>query len=95
MNFGEHVAELYKLVDVAKKKWSSVGSWGAFGLCWGGKVSCSTVYFDNVYAGLCVRAGMLTMFHQITALASGADTPFAVSGQVHPGSVFHIRCSHI
>lgn len=57
-NFGAHAKTLLGLVEAAKEKWGSVESWGAFGLCWGGKV---------------------------TALTSGANTPFKVSGQVHPG----------
>ena len=39
--FDESVAELLKVVEAAKKKWANVRSWGAFGLCWGGKVSAS------------------------------------------------------
>ncbi|KAF3402051.1 hypothetical protein F1880_009945 [Penicillium rolfsii] len=47
-----------KAVEEHRARFSSVQKWGAFGLCWGGKV---------------------------TVLASGPNTPFAASGQVHPG----------
>jgi len=38
MKYDENIAELQKVVEGAKKKWPSLVSWGAFGLCWGGKV---------------------------------------------------------
>ena len=38
MMYDENIAELQKVVEAAKKKWPSLVSWGAFGLCWGGKV---------------------------------------------------------
>lgn len=38
-NFPEHAKTLIRLVNEAKTKWTQVTSWGAFGLCWGGKVS--------------------------------------------------------
>ena len=36
---------LGKVAEDAKVKFASVKSWGAFGLCWGGKVSIT--YFSN------------------------------------------------
>jgi len=38
MKFEENVETLLKVVGAAKSKWPGVTSWGAFGLCWGGKV---------------------------------------------------------
>lgn len=59
-NFVEQAKVFNTYFDAAKAKFSSVDSWGTYGLCWGGKV---------------------------VALASAADTPFKVSGQVHPGAL--------
>ncbi|KAJ5087130.1 hypothetical protein N7456_010746 [Penicillium angulare] len=59
-NISQNVDILIHAVDQYKACFSSVAKWGAFGLCWGGKV---------------------------TALASAANTPFAASGQVHPGAM--------
>ena len=36
--FGDALKELSAVVEDSKKKWSSIESWGANGLCWGGKV---------------------------------------------------------
>ena len=36
--FGSALPELLAVVEDGKKKWSKIGSWGANGLCWGGKV---------------------------------------------------------
>ncbi|KAJ5771562.1 hypothetical protein N7520_002091 [Penicillium odoratum] len=54
------VSVLVGAVEQYRTKFPLVTKWGAFGLCWGGKV---------------------------TALASGAETPFAATGQVHPGAM--------
>jgi dienelactone hydrolase len=35
--------ELLAVVEDGKKKWASIQSWGAYGLCWGGKV-CSLLF---------------------------------------------------
>lgn len=43
----EKVGVLGKVAEDAKVKFASVKSWGAFGLCWGGKVSIT--YFSNGY----------------------------------------------
>ncbi|KAJ5537445.1 hypothetical protein N7513_010631 [Penicillium frequentans] len=59
-NIPRNVAVLVGAVEQYRTKFPSVAKWGAFGLCWGGKV---------------------------TVLASGADTPFAATGQVHPGAM--------
>jgi len=42
-NSDRSVKELLDVVEEGKKKWKSVSSWGANGLCWGGKVSSSSV----------------------------------------------------
>lgn len=34
----ENVPMVLKVTAEAKKRWPAVESWGAFGLCWGGKV---------------------------------------------------------
>jgi hypothetical protein len=78
-DFVGHVKTLTHVVSDAKSKWTHVTSWGAFGLCWGGKVSAILL------AGL---LGSSTDDQQVSALASGADTLFKVSGQVHPGCVY-------
>lgn len=36
--FGESLKELSAVVEDGKKTWSSIENWGAYGLCWGGKV---------------------------------------------------------
>ncbi|KAJ5282002.1 hypothetical protein N7478_007374 [Penicillium angulare] len=59
-NVPQNVDILIHAIDQYKASFSNVGKWGAFGLCWGGKV---------------------------TALASSANSPFAASGQVHPGAM--------
>ncbi|KAJ6115457.1 hypothetical protein N7486_001235 [Penicillium sp. IBT 16267x] len=59
-NIPRNVGVLVGAVEQYRTKFPSVAKWGAFGLCWGGKV---------------------------TVLASGADTPFAATGQVHPGAM--------
>ncbi|KAJ5640252.1 uncharacterized protein N7484_008114 [Penicillium longicatenatum] len=59
-NVPRNVGVLMRAVEEYKTRFPSVAKWGAYGLCWGGKV---------------------------TVLASGADTPFAATGQVHPGSM--------
>jgi dienelactone hydrolase len=86
-NFAEHAKTLTHVVSDAKTKWAQVTSWGAFGLCWGGKVS--TIH-------LTAQLNSSTDKRQVAALASGSDTPFKVSGQVHPGCVhphaFKSRC---
>jgi hypothetical protein len=43
--FGGNAQELKDVAEAAKLKWSGVESWGAFGLCWGGKVITSSVFF--------------------------------------------------
>jgi dienelactone hydrolase len=35
-----HVQPLLNVTHAAKEKFPDVKSWGAFGLCWGGKVGC-------------------------------------------------------
>ncbi|KAJ5771427.1 uncharacterized protein N7511_003478 [Penicillium nucicola] len=57
-SFTRNTTVLLEAIQKYKSRFPSVGKWGAFGLCWGGKV---------------------------TVLASGANSPFAASGQVHPG----------
>ncbi|GLI79450.1 hypothetical protein PoHVEF18_007785 [Penicillium ochrochloron] len=57
-NIPRNVGVVIEAVEEYRTRFSSVQKWGAFGLCWGGKV---------------------------TVLASGPNTPFAASGQVHPG----------
>lgn len=39
MKFNETVPDLYSVIDAAKAKYPSVESFGAVGLCWGGKVT--------------------------------------------------------
>jgi dienelactone hydrolase len=41
-SFGANVKELLAVVDEGRKKWPSLQSWGANGLCWGGKVRFAT-----------------------------------------------------
>lgn len=41
-SFDKGVQELLAVVEDGKKKWPSAESWGANGLCWGGKVSSLT-----------------------------------------------------
>jgi len=38
MDLNKHTKSLLEFTAAAKEKWSSVESWGAFGLCWGGKI---------------------------------------------------------
>jgi dienelactone hydrolase len=38
--FPNHVSSLLKLQQAAKEKFPEAKLWGAFGLCWGGKVRC-------------------------------------------------------
>ena len=57
-SFEKNAPVLLQIAEEAKAKYASAARWGAYGLCWGGK---------------------------ILALISGAGTPFAASGQVHPG----------
>jgi hypothetical protein len=38
MAIDKHTEALVNFTATAKEKWSGVESWGAFGLCWGGKV---------------------------------------------------------
>ncbi len=40
MAFQNHVEPLLKVTQAAKEKFSEAKVWGAFGLCWGGKVCC-------------------------------------------------------
>jgi dienelactone hydrolase len=37
-DFPQATKDLLEFTAAAKSKWSQVSSWGAFGLCWGGKV---------------------------------------------------------
>jgi dienelactone hydrolase len=37
-DFPHVTKDLLDFTAAAKSKWSSISSWGAFGLCWGGKV---------------------------------------------------------
>ena len=39
-SFERNTPVVLKVVEEAKGKFGSVSSWGAYGLCWGGKVSC-------------------------------------------------------
>lgn len=48
-DFGVHSKVLIPLVEEAKKKWSTVTGWGAFGLCWGGKV-CHHGHLIHTYS---------------------------------------------
>ncbi|KAJ5152560.1 uncharacterized protein N7482_009038 [Penicillium canariense] len=57
-NVTRNVGVVTEAVQEYRTRFPSISKWGAFGLCWGGKV---------------------------TVLASGPNTPFAASGQVHPG----------
>jgi dienelactone hydrolase len=52
-DFEAHGKVLLPLVEEAKAKWSSVTSWGAFGLCWGGKVCRPSVFSGSFYRRLC------------------------------------------
>lgn len=38
--FENHVEPLLKVTEATKEKFPEAKSWGAFGLCWGGKVCC-------------------------------------------------------
>lgn len=38
MNFQAHLKEFLRHTEEVKKQYPSVESWGAVGLCWGGKV---------------------------------------------------------
>lgn len=38
-DFAKNVPALLEIAKIAKERYSGVTSWGAFGLCWGGKVS--------------------------------------------------------
>jgi len=38
--FPNHISSLLKLEQTAKEKFPEAKLWGAFGLCWGGKVRC-------------------------------------------------------
>ena len=38
MAIDKHTEALVDFTAAAKEKWGGVESWGAFGLCWGGKV---------------------------------------------------------
>ncbi|KAJ6145514.1 alpha/beta-hydrolase [Penicillium chermesinum] len=49
---------LIAIMAASKARFTAVQTWGAYGLCWGGK---------------------------LTVLNSGPDTPFAATGQAHPG----------
>lgn len=40
MQFPNYVGPLLKATESAKEKFPEVKGWGAFGLCWGGKVCC-------------------------------------------------------
>jgi dienelactone hydrolase len=42
--FDKNTKDLLEFTSAAKSKWGGVESWGAFGLCWGGKV-CSPSSF--------------------------------------------------
>lgn len=42
-----HGKNLLAVVEAGNAKWGSVKSWGAYGLCWGGKVS----HFDHFHKG--------------------------------------------
>jgi dienelactone hydrolase len=75
--FDEYVKTLLNVVQEAKGKWPRVQSWGAMGLCWGGKV-CLTLSL-----GICQEN--LADIIQVRAMASQPGTPFKASGQVHPG----------
>jgi dienelactone hydrolase len=41
-DFPQVIKDLLDFTAAAKSKWSGVSSWGAFGLCWGGKVAVLT-----------------------------------------------------
>jgi hypothetical protein len=41
LGLDENVGKLMEFMETAKGEWKGVESWGAFGLCWGGKVSFS------------------------------------------------------
>jgi hypothetical protein len=44
MAFDKNAKDLLEFTKAAKGKWAGVESWGAFGLCWGGKVRFSFPY---------------------------------------------------
>ncbi|KAL3419454.1 AIM2 family protein C30D10.14 [Phlyctema vagabunda] len=39
MKFKEHLPDLYKVLDAAKDVYPEALNWGAYGLCWGGKMA--------------------------------------------------------
>jgi hypothetical protein len=47
MAIDKHTKALVDFTAAAKEKWSGVESWGAFGLCWGGKVCISSSSFSG------------------------------------------------
>lgn len=82
-NFLAHQANVSRNADVLiaavgdyRSRFPSVRNWGTFGLCWGGKVGCAS----STFLSFMVLIGV-----QVTAVISGTNTPFAASGQVHPG----------
>ncbi|KAK9429341.1 dienelactone hydrolase [Lipomyces doorenjongii] len=69
--FPGNVDALLQTVKEATEKYPLITAWGTFGLCWGGKVSMPAVSCGIEFV--------------IVALASGPGTPFAATGQTHPG----------
>lgn len=44
----EHYSNLLTATQEAKEKFPTVQNWGAFGLCWGGKVEGLILYYENL-----------------------------------------------
>lgn len=67
---------------IAEKTEGSIQTWGALGMCWGGKVGVS-------HAGAWTKRGGLTVLIgvQIVSLVSQQGTPFKVVAEVHPAMV--------
>jgi dienelactone hydrolase len=48
-NIGRHSESLLKYVEAAKQAYPSVVSWGALGMCWGGKIVAITSGKDTPF----------------------------------------------
>ncbi|RFU30725.1 hypothetical protein B7463_g5633, partial [Scytalidium lignicola] len=85
MNFEAQSATFLNVVEESKKKFTSVTSWGAFGLCWGGKICALTSgpktpfkASGQVHPGLLTREDAEKISIPHIVLASNGEEPALV-----------------
>ncbi|KAH8676840.1 hypothetical protein BGZ60DRAFT_403552 [Tricladium varicosporioides] len=79
MDFVPWAGKFYEVMKDAKSKWSGVESWGAYGLCWGGKVTALSSAKDTHFKA----SGQVHPGRLMKADAEAITIPHIVLASMH------------